>query len=390
MRILIILACGMFASLSQASNYDPTPAWPLCGRIAEAPPAGWLESQGCPSDRWGSAEHTDFPISSTYGPRQLVSEGYRYDYHRGIDLATPSGTPVFAIADGVVRIAGPDSAYSDPLVQLRHYRPGYSGSCTSGGGCYHSLYLHLSGWTVAAGDSVSKGQLIGYTGVSGSGFAHLHFELRDAIPEDPFSSWQRDAVHPLAVLPYDDGSPRELSLAITEVDVSNPQAPVVSLLIDQPSSDPQLDLARIDVTLYKDRGKRGLAPISQAGANPDANGYYVNPPWLDLQLRNRQYTHKNSSNFPWSSFSNCPYASEHGASYSAHVHLDKALASDAQVGDFNGIEIAPEHYNASSERYQMAVTFKQLKGIKKANKLCVKATATTLSGHSSEASWNCP
>ena len=42
----------------------------------------------------------------------------RYDFHRGVDIPTPIGTPLVAIDDGTVRIAGSHSAYSDGVVQV--------------------------------------------------------------------------------------------------------------------------------------------------------------------------------------------------------------------------------------------------------------------------------
>ncbi|HSF93735.1 MAG TPA: peptidoglycan DD-metalloendopeptidase family protein, partial [Thermohalobaculum sp.] len=85
-------------------------------------------------------------------------------------------------------------------MQIRHYRPGHT-SCSEVG-CYHSNYMHLTSAVVNIDEAVSKGDLVGYTGESGSGFAHLHFEIRDAPPNDPTSSWQRDAITALGVLPY--------------------------------------------------------------------------------------------------------------------------------------------------------------------------------------------
>ena len=104
-------------------QFDPAMAWPLCGRIDDAPPFGWVDSDGCPADRWNDPSFSDLPVHSPFGPRQLASDSGRYDFHRGVDLATPTGTPVFAVAGGTVIIAGNHPSYSDPLVQLRHFRP---------------------------------------------------------------------------------------------------------------------------------------------------------------------------------------------------------------------------------------------------------------------------
>lgn len=379
----------LYSMIAQAADFDTTPAWPLCGRIAESPPAGWTASQGCPADRWGNAEHSDLPLASTFGPRQLVSDNYRYDFHRGIDIEAPVGTPVFAIADGQVRIAGPHSAYSDPLIQLRHFRPGAGNSCTAGNGCYHSNYMHLSNWVVSAGDTVSKGQLLGYTGLSQSGFAHLHFEIRNAPASDPFSAWQRDAIHPLSVLAYDNGGPSLRSIDNLTVDASNPANPVVSFTISQPTTDPRLDLARVEVKVFEKQLLGSLQEIDQPGATADSNGYHLTPPWMDFTERNFYYSHKNSSDFPWSSFANCPHQHEHGSSYDAGLHLDRASPANYQVGDFNGVEASPEHFNASALFYQVGFRFKALTGTDNADSLCVRAIATDVQGMTTVAEHNC-
>ena len=57
-------------------------------------PGSWVPNDGCPSTRRGSdpaAVPKDAPIRSTYGPRPLLSDGERYDFHRGLDLAAPGG-----------------------------------------------------------------------------------------------------------------------------------------------------------------------------------------------------------------------------------------------------------------------------------------------------------
>ena len=287
---------------------------------------------------------------------------------RGIDMAAPLNTPVFAMTGGVVRIAGQHSAYADPLVAIRHYRPGSWGDCRPNG-CYHSFYLHLSSWAVSRGEVVKKGQLIGYTGESSNGFKHLHFEIRNARPDDPFSSWQRDAVHPLRILPY-VSQPTHTQVIITQVNVTNPMNPRVELSVVQPSSIRTLDVNRIEVEVY-DKSNGSLVP--QAGEAADENGYHVHPPYLDFEQRNVEYTHKNSSSRPWETFADCPFANRHALAYSAHIHVCQADPHDPGIGQFNGIRIHPSAFASVSADYELTVEFTELVGVANANDLCVVA-----------------
>ncbi|PWF46683.1 M23/M56 family metallopeptidase [Massilia glaciei] len=105
-------------------------------------------------------------VSSFYG----VMSPQRQRPHRGIDLAAPTGTPVFASADGVVLVSAKgyrgEAIYGE-TVELSH------------GGGMRSLYAHLDRRRVAVGEVVKAGQLIGLSGATGkvSG-PHLHFEVR--------------------------------------------------------------------------------------------------------------------------------------------------------------------------------------------------------------------
>ena len=363
-------------------QFDPAMAWPLCGRINEATPAGWVESDGCPVDRWNDPSFSDLPVHSPFGPRRLASESDRYDFHRGIDLATPTGTPVFAVAGGTVIIAGDHPSYSDPLVQLRHFRPGET-SCDSVG-CYHSNYMHLSQALVAEDDVVSKGDLIGYTGASASLFEHLHFEIRNAPAFDTLSRWQRDAINSLGVLPYQDSS--GASVTFGSVDTSNPAQPVVSVTVQTS----HVDVQRVELTLTDSGGTL----IPQSGNVADARGYNVNPSWFGMNEWNFQYTHKDSTNVPWGSFgaggvNECPYHPEHPASYDAHIHMDKQKQDPQdpqafQVGLFNGVEIYRPPIVAGI--YSLELTFHELQGPAD----CFSAEVFFAAGGSSTAEWgNC-
>ena len=365
------------AEAGLAQQFDASPGWPLCGRINEAPPPDWVDSDGCPSERWGNSNFTDLPIASPFGPRPLASENDRYDFHRGIDIATPEWTAVFAIADGVVKIAGSHPSYSDPLVQLRHYRPGQT-SCDNVG-CYNSNYMHLNQAVVVVDATVSKGDLIGYTGSSASGFAHLHFETRDAPGFDPLSRWQRDCIHPLEVLPYQSSAVP--AITFDSVDTTNPNNPTVQLTVNTS----RLDVRRVELEVSDTVG----TVVTQPGNTPDSKGYNVQPSWFGMNEWNFQYSHKNSTNFPWESFgaggaNECPYHLDHGTSYSAHVHMDRQLPSDPLVGEFNGVEIRPTKY--VSGNYTLNLTFNELQGPAD----CVVATVYQASGGTLTAEWgNC-
>lgn len=72
-----------------------------------------------PAERFGDPAFHDGPISSTFGPRQLPSDTFRYDFHRGIDLPAEVGTPIFAVE--VIK-AGVRPGFDDPVIEIRHFR----------------------------------------------------------------------------------------------------------------------------------------------------------------------------------------------------------------------------------------------------------------------------
>ena len=374
--VLLLLA----ALAVQAADTDPNTIWPLCGRITQSPPGGWVDTDGCPASRFGDATYSDEPLSSTYGPRPLASASNRYDFHRGVDIATPIGTPFFAISDGTVRIAGNHSSYSDPLVQLRHFRPGES-SCTPTG-CYHSFYLHVDSWVVSENDQVVKGQLLGYTGESASGFDHVHFEVRDAPDFDVFSAWSRDAIHPLSVVPY--SAPNNTTILFNDVDFAVPGAGRVDLTL----TSNRFDLVYLGLELF-DSSHQLLA---QTGNTPNANGYLVQPSSFDMEAWNFMYSHKDSTAFPWESYGSggvneCPYHTDHGATYSAALHMDAQEPGNSLEGLFNGLHIRTQKYWPSDvDDYQVDLEFTALEG----PAACVEATALFASGDSAFSKWgNC-
>ena len=369
--------------------FDPSPAWPLCGRINEAPPAGWSAVEdGCPVTRWGNPDYADYPLTAGYGARILATEN-RYDFHPGLDIPTALGTPVFAVTGGVVRkVAGT----GEVRVEIQHYRTGSWGGDCAPGGCYHSVYQHLQSAAVAENQRVRKGQLVGYSGASASGFAHLHLELRDAPPEDGGSSWIHDAISPLRVLPYHENTDGTV-IALSNVDTSDPMNPQVTVQIVQHADpDPALDMRRydidrIEVQIYDNRTK---TLVRQPGMVSDDNGFHVNPSLFAMELRNHQYTHKDGGSQPWESFDSCPYSYDHGLDYDADIHTCKHDDNDVLVGSFNGIEIRPTPYSSGAD-YQLSVTFKELIGVIDAADLCVVANVRNVRGSPSgqPTTWNC-
>jgi murein DD-endopeptidase MepM/ murein hydrolase activator NlpD len=92
--------------------------------------------------------------------------GYRWGVlHAGIDIANAIGTPIYAVADGVVIDAGPTAGYG-AWVKLRHA----DGTVT--------LYGHVNTWTVNIGERVMAGDQIATIGNRGNSTGpHCHFEV---------------------------------------------------------------------------------------------------------------------------------------------------------------------------------------------------------------------
>ncbi|MEM8963078.1 MAG: M23 family metallopeptidase [Acidobacteriota bacterium] len=411
--LLFVCLLGLFTVPALAQDFDTDATWPLCGRIADDPPSTWNSGDDCPSGRFGKSEYHDGPIASPFGPRQHTVTGY--DFHRGIDLATDRGTPVFAIADGTVYSHKVTTSGIDERLVLRHYRPTES-SCSGGGGCYFSEYGHLASVEVSTvkGVQVFKGDLIGYSGEStDTGFEHLHFAIMNAPSHDSSSAWYRDAIHPLNVLPYDDsdGTPttdgyvhnmKVTATLDTTGPLATPAYPRVTADIEMDHTI-ELDLVRVEVALFYNTGQGFMATITQPGdtastiyTTDSGIGYWVEPTFYDMEVWNRQYSYKNSNNYPWRSFAEepmdpsapnydpktgayqSPYWASLPSSYNGNVHMDD--------DDFNGIEVTSYSLGASAPTYQLSMTFTALEtGLSDGSPLCAKVTAIDVNGNEVEA-----
>jgi len=112
-------------------------------------------------------------LSSTFGARSSPG-GIGSTYHEGIDIAVPEGTPIRAAASGTVIMAS--------------YNGGYGNyTCIDHGSGLSTCYGHQSSFAVSSGQSVSQGDVIGYSGNTGSSTGpHLHFEVRiNGVAQDP-------------------------------------------------------------------------------------------------------------------------------------------------------------------------------------------------------------
>ena len=124
------------------------------------------------------------PISSTFGYRTPPCPSCS-NFHAGLDMTPGIGTPIQAIADGVVTTATEQGGAYGVYVVIRHEIDGQ---------VVESAYAHMREGSLALtpGQTVRVGQMVGRVGDSGRSFgAHLHFEIRTG----------GEAVDPLAWLP---------------------------------------------------------------------------------------------------------------------------------------------------------------------------------------------
>jgi len=114
------------------------------------------------------------PISDKYKRRISSFYGYRIHpiykrrvFHDGLDFSAPSGTEIYAAADGVIEKAKKSRYGYGNTIVINH---GYG---------YKTVYAHMSSFAVRRGKKVKRGQLIGYVGNSGLSTApHLHYEVQ--------------------------------------------------------------------------------------------------------------------------------------------------------------------------------------------------------------------
>jgi len=123
--------------------------------------------------------------TSPYGVGRVVNGKLTGNYHAGYDQRGAAGTPVRAVAAGVVRIARKWTLHGN-TIGIDH------------GQGLLSMYLHLSRFAVAEGAEVKRGDVVGYVGTTGRSTApHLHWSLyANGIPVNP-GQWVKVAACPV-------------------------------------------------------------------------------------------------------------------------------------------------------------------------------------------------
>jgi murein DD-endopeptidase MepM/ murein hydrolase activator NlpD len=102
-------------------------------------------------------------ISGIYGSQRILN-GEPRSPHRGVDVAAPAGTPVGAMASGVVSLAETAMYYTGGTVMVDH------------GHGLHSIYAHLREVLVEVGQRLAQGATVGTVGATGRATGpHLHW-----------------------------------------------------------------------------------------------------------------------------------------------------------------------------------------------------------------------
>ena len=147
---------------------------PACG-VYEKRGYGWVANSRLDEPTPVSLPPNAPSISQRFRP----TTGPANSNHRGFDILVASGTPVLAAADGRVARVSLSILYGRQV--LLDHEPG---DASAG---LQTRYFHLSEQRVAEGERVRRGQVIGYSGLSGlaGGFPHLHFEVHRLNGDNP-------------------------------------------------------------------------------------------------------------------------------------------------------------------------------------------------------------
>jgi murein DD-endopeptidase MepM/ murein hydrolase activator NlpD len=148
------------------------------GLTRNATTADWIKANRAPN-LWPVSGQ----VTGSFGERidPFNGEGA---FHSGVDIGSSYGSPVVAPADGVVTVTETMGGYGRTIM-IDH------------GNGISTRYGHLSGYAVASGQHVNRGDVIGYVGESGrSTGPHLHYEVRiNSIPVNPYKYLRMTVAH---------------------------------------------------------------------------------------------------------------------------------------------------------------------------------------------------
>ncbi len=138
---------------------------------------GWFSEDGRPLQKSFLRIPVDFTrISSTFSAARMHPILGRMRAHKGVDYAAPTGTPIHAAGDGVIKYHGWENGYGN-FVLIQHNKD------------ISTAYGHMSRFApgLRVGSHVKQGEVIGYVGMTGLATGpHLHYEFRvDGVQRNP-------------------------------------------------------------------------------------------------------------------------------------------------------------------------------------------------------------
>lgn len=182
----------MEPSLTPMPTLTPTPS-PTPTITPTPRPTIALSNFPLPPTAFGGDSHFLMARPVGEGGNVFIYSAYRYgdtnlafETHHGVEFANPQGTPLVAVAPGIIAYAGDDQT------QVFGAHPNFYGNLVIvqlaqpwRGHTVYALYGHMSTVEVKTGQSVTTGELLGTVGQTGVALGpHLHFEVRLDNPED--------------------------------------------------------------------------------------------------------------------------------------------------------------------------------------------------------------
>ncbi|MFH0818824.1 MAG: M23 family metallopeptidase [Patescibacteria group bacterium] len=241
---------------------------------------------------WPVKDTTSDNIISPFGVRWLG----RYDWHYGLDIGADRDTEVLAPQAGTVYKIWDYSESGRTIILEHDFEDGVRFK-NQDIKHYYTWYLHLNGFVsgLAEGQSISKGEIIGYVGTSGgAGTPHLHFELRvgtpwsledqSYYPNSPTSTGFDPAVNPLFLF-----KPKKSRTALSLLSVSEAGEGNLGVLYAQ--SNYQTAFNKVSLIIRKKKNNKKVFSYilnlnQRTGFNansisqldtPDASRMYLDP-----------------------------------------------------------------------------------------------------------------